>query len=312
MRLDSFEARRRLPKLVSIIALGLSGCGASDVMQAGPSTYTVSAKEGLPTGGWPTAQRDAIEKGTQYCASKGQHFSLVNEDRTGTPGFTLLTSTITFACGADLAEEKQAVEAKCAGEMQSAASGALQGKIDVNPSPADAPPTFEIASNRDFPTAADRLVIARWATARDRCVRGNIDLPLPAGATGLNKAIVQQDRAFGTEAAARVGELILALYDGKLTYGEFAQKRYEINRDAAAAERQFRAATLIADHERQVEAKQAAQQQFQNNLIAWSAYMQSVTARQPQTVIVGGAVDVHVRANCTHMVAGNLVTTNCY
>jgi len=44
-----------------------------------------------------------------------------------------------------------------------------------------------------------------------------------------------------------VSELIVAVYQAKLTYGEFAQKRYEIARDTPAAERQYREAVLIAD-----------------------------------------------------------------
>jgi hypothetical protein len=70
----------------------------------------------------------------------------------------------------------------------------------------------------------------------------------------------------------------VALYQQNLTYGEFPKKRYEITRDAAAAERQYRQSTLLADQQKRMHAQQFAQPQFANNLAAWSTYMQAVNA----------------------------------
>jgi hypothetical protein len=108
----------------------------------------------------------------------------------------------------------------------------------------------------------------------------------------MEVAFLQQDHSFGREEGARVGELVVALYQQKLTYGEFAHKRYEITRDANSAELAFRQSELNADRQRQVQAQQLAQQQFANNLAAWSVYMQSVNARQPQTVHIDGTIRV--------------------
>ncbi len=103
--------------------------------------------------------------------------------------------------------------------------------------------------------------------------------------------------------SARVGDLIVSLYQQKLTYGEFARKRYEITRAAADAQRQFRQSVQIADQAQRLQAQQLAEQQFQSSLAAWSAYMQSVNARQPQTV--------RMQANCSSVRAGNSVNTIC-
>ena len=309
MRPKDSHRYRRLKMAAPLVSIILSACGASEVMQAGPSTYQVSAQEGLITGGWPAAQKEAIAKGNQYCTAQGQHFSLIEEQKGGTPGFTPLTSSITFSCGVDLAAETQAANDRCSTEMQAPEFDLLRGKIELFRKDLDSPPPFEIAANDTFPTASDLTLIAKWATTRDRCIGEGMKLPLPAGTSPLNTAILQQDKAFGMEAAGRVSELIVALYNGKLTFGEFARKRYEIGRDAAAAERQFRAAILIADHQRQVQAQQAAQQQFQNNLMAWSTYMQSVNARQPQSVHVEGTVGI--KTNCISTRLGNFVDTSC-
>ena len=109
----------------------------------------------------------------------------------------------------------------------------------------------------------------------------------------LQSTQTQQDRSFLVSAGAKVGELIVALYQQKLTYGEFARKRYEISRDAAEAERQYRESRQTSDQQRQLQLQQLAQQQYSNQLAAWATYMQGVNARQPLTIHVDGNLSVH-------------------
>jgi hypothetical protein len=97
----------------------------------------------------------------------------------------------------------------------------------------DVPPPFEIAANDTFPTPPERTAIAAWATLRDDCLKQTRAAALvPAAANPLQAVFVQQDQSFLNEAEAHVSELVLALYRAKLTYGEFADKRHEIIRDA--------------------------------------------------------------------------------
>jgi hypothetical protein len=83
-----------------------------------------------------------------------------------------------------------------------------------------------------------------------------------------------------------VGELIVALYQQKLTYGEFAQKQYEFGRDALATELAFTRAIVERDDDRQVQ----VQQQFADVQRTWTNYIQAVNARQPQTVNIQGTI----------------------
>lgn len=293
------------------IAIVLSACGASEVLHAGPSTFQVSAQEGLITGGWPAAEREAMAKGQEYCSAMGQHFALLQENNSGVPGWTPLSTSITFSCGPDLKAEAQAADAQCSSDMQTPELDPIRHKVELSRSSADEPPPFEIASNDSFPTASDLPVIAKWAAIRDECIKRANALPnTPLSGNALQVTFFEQDRAFLQAVTGRVSELIVALYHSKLTYAEFAQNRYEISKDGAAAERQFRAANQLADHERQMQAQQQAQQQFQNNLLAWSAYMQAVNARQPQQIHVDGSV--RLKTNCTSQRFGNFVSTNCY
>ncbi len=276
----------------------------------GQSNYLVSAQYFLVAGGWPAAQRDAISKGKRSCSEKKQQFVMLEENQSGTPGFTPLTSAVRFTCVSDMTAQNKAATAECRENLQVPSLDPIRGKVEMIRDNPDVPPPFEIASNDTFASAPERTVIARWATLRDQCINSmRAALPPIATANALQEAFVQQDRSFMTEALARISELIVALYKDKLTYGEFAQKRYEITRDAVDAERQFRTASLMADRDRQMQAQQLAEQQFQSRLLVWSAYVQAVNARQPQVVHIDGAV--RLQTNCSSHQIGSFGSTTC-
>jgi hypothetical protein len=130
-------------------------------------------------------------------------------------------------------------------------------------------------------------------------------LVVPPSANAVQTVFLQRDWAFARDVAGYTGQLIISLYQQKLTYGEFAQRRYEISRDAIAAERQFRETALIADQQRQLQAQQVAAQEQQARATAWAAYTQMVGARQPQTI--------HLSTSCMSQAIGSSFTmTNCH
>jgi hypothetical protein len=185
----------------------------------------------------------------------------------------------------------QATAEQCKADFATPELDAIRHKVELFRESMDAAVPFEIASNDTFPTDDDRPVIARWATLRDECLRRSDALSgIPPTASAMQVAFLQQSRSFYKQAAASTSDLIVALYQQKLTYGEFGRKRYEIGKDAAAAELAFRQAALDNDQQRQMQAQQLAQQQSANNLAAWSAYIQAVNARQPQTVHIDGTI----------------------
>ena len=64
-----------------------------------------------------------------------------------------------------------------------------------------------------------------------------------------------------------------------VSYGEFAQKRYEFGRDESRGEKQMLQAIATADQQRQMQARELAEKEYQARAAAWSAYTQSVTQR---------------------------------
>lgn len=295
------------------IVLLLTGCGTTDVYR-NPNTgvYTVASRNGLPTGGWDASTQEATQKAIQYCEDKGQQYYYINEQRSGTPGFTLLKSEITFNCGTNVAEANAQLQSQCKAEMENPALNIIRNKVQLYRAINDSPPPFEIATNKNFPTAKEKEAIKQWAKVREGCQERDDEMTasVPKPATQMQQAYADKQLEFRRQLQAGINALVVALYQSKLTYGEFAQKRYDFTRNVAAAEREFRAAALMQDRDLQVKAAQLALQQQQNNIAAWNTYMQSVNARQPQTIRVEGAIQV--KKNCNSTASGNTVSTYCY
>jgi hypothetical protein len=180
---------------------------------------------------------------------------------------------------------------ECKASMETPDLNLIRHKVQLYREPGDEPLPFEIATNDAFPSTEDRPVIARWASLRDECIR-HIDAVqlVPQGANAVQTAVVQQLRAFGNQAAGDVTDLVISLYQQKLTYSEFGRK---VN-DLAGAQGAFNLAMQQANAgsnnaQQQLQDLQTAQQQFTDMLDAFSKYVRTVSARKPKTVRVSGA-----------------------
>jgi hypothetical protein len=164
----------------------------------------------------------------------------------------------------------------------------IRHKVQLWRESGDEPLPFEIATNDTFPTAEDRPVIAKAATLRDECLRKMYALQfVPPGANETQTAMVKTVRSFGQQVDGDLNQLIICLYQQKLTYGEFGRKRVEIEKAGAA----FTLAMTQAgagggDTQHKLEELQAAQQQFTDTLDAFGKYVRTVSARKPKTVRV--------------------------
>ncbi len=295
--------------LFVISAFVLTACGTSGVTKNPNSTFTVSAQYGSLNGSWDRAQREAVEKAQQHCDQMGLQYNFMNESRSGVVGWSPQVSAITFSCSPKIAELLKNADDECKSDFSTVELDPIRSKVELFRKSAESSVPFDIASNDKYPTAHERTAIGKWAKLREICFERNrqiTDVEV-AGLTPLQQTYTQQMRGYRDQMQARVGELIVALYQSKLSYSEFALKRYEITRSITSAQRDFRASTLLADRDAQMKAQQIAEQQMQNNLMVWSTYMQAVNARQPQFQ----NNDVRLRTNCTSNRIGQMVTTNC-
>ena len=179
----------------------------------------------------------------------------------------------------------QAAHQQCKDNMQSPDLDLIRQKVELNRTIGDKdPPSFLVASNEAFPIDPERQVIAKWAAMRDACVRAvNAIQVTPSSANAKERIDFQEQMSITREATAHIGELVLALYQQKLTYGEFAQKQYEFCRDAQAAEYTFTRAVIERDDDQRMQDEQQAKQQYAKVVTGWTDYIQEVNARQPQT-----------------------------
>ena len=151
----------------------------------------------------------------------------------------LLTGAVLCGCssvGAGLKKQRNAAIAtaaaeQCKSEFATPDLDPIRHKVELYRESTDAGVPFEIASNDAVPTDAELPVIAKWATLRDECIRGTLQASKPpADASAMQSAFMRQRQFLYNQAGERISELIVALHQKKLTYGEFAHKRYEINR----------------------------------------------------------------------------------
>jgi hypothetical protein len=270
--------------LIAAIAILSTSCATSGVQSTGPQTYSLSATRcGLcaPVSSYVT------EQATNYCKGQSKQLVVINIIGNNLQPMFPGSATINFRCATPIdATAAQLAWDECKRDYETADLDPIRTKIEVVRAVTDAPPPFSIASNEDFPSDSERAVIEKWATIRDDCLaKQRAARQTSPAATALQLTVAARDSAFSDEIAGKVSALIVALYQRKMTYGEFAQKRYEIGRDGADAEREYRQAMLMSDQQLAMQAQQLAQQNFQAKVAVWSAYIQAVNARPPQTVV---------------------------
>jgi len=166
----------------------------------------------------------------------------------------------------------------------------IRHKVEFFREPGDDPLPFEIAGNSDFPTADEKPVIAKWATLRDECIRHWDELQLiPKTASTAQTAMLNQMRAFIQQAMGDLTELVIALHQQKLTYGEFGRKVYELGKAIGEFTLGIQQAAASSNNaQQQLQDVGAAQQQFTDKLDAFAKYVRTVNARKPKTVRLSG------------------------
>lgn len=164
-------------------------------------------------------------------------------------------------------EAKISAQRQCIVDMQTPALDAIRGKVELIKTDATAGPAFEIATNNSFPTKNEGQAIAAWAKLRDGCAKRLAGLStLPEDAAMPLVMLDQTFRSLDKQVEADVDHLIVELYQQKLTYSEFAQKRYGIERDGNAAKLKSLQATLLENQVRQAKAKQLDQERLNKQL----------------------------------------------
>lgn len=183
---------------------------------------------------------------------------------------------------------------QCGEELTTSESfAAIRGKVELVRGADESVPA-DIAANDSYPTPAEGEAIAAWARARQQCQAlsraTETVLPFTSRSVTLYWSQVWD---INRGVAASVDALVVALSHGRLTYGEFGQRRCEIGRESQQIKMDLYQAAAAADNRRdeagQRAALAAARDAYQARLRAWSSYLDTVNSRPiagPQQAVV--------------------------
>jgi hypothetical protein len=173
---------------------------------------------------------------------------------------------------------------RCKSELdQDAALEPLHGKVELYRTDLVSSPPFAMLANESFAAGAEVPAIAHWADVRERCRKaGDAAFQMPKAAYDNQRQYVTDLRNMIRSQVQGVDSLLVALYQQKVTYGEFAQRRFEVSRDTSAAIADMRRAADDRDMQRAA----LAQQSFANAMGVWSSYIAAVNSRPARTVVI--------------------------
>ncbi|MGA7781898.1 MAG: hypothetical protein WCA85_29885 [Paraburkholderia sp.] len=131
--------------------------------------------------------------------------------------------------------------------MQTAELDRIRDKVELLRSLKDAAPDARFADNNSFPTDEEREAIGKWSALRQTCIAREEKISsVPVSATPAERAYDDEIRKMHEDLNGKIGNLMASLSQGKLTYGDFAEQRYQTSQRETVGEAQLRAATIQA------------------------------------------------------------------
>lgn len=170
----------------------------------------------------------------------------------GTPGYvnnggSPIRTNVIAAERKEIHDKFDALATQCKADMQTAELDRIRNKVELLRSLKDAAPDARFTANRSYPTNEEREAIGKWNALRQTCIARQEQISsVPVSATAAERAYDEEIRKMHTDFNGKIGNLIALLSQGKLTYGDFAQQRYQISQQEIVAQGQLRAATIRA------------------------------------------------------------------
>lgn len=151
----------------------------------------------------------------------------------------------------------------------------LRTKVELRHLPMDSVP-FAMAINESFPADDELPLIKAWAELREQYLKDTESTLYPLNPdTDFSLVNFHMWRIICTKAQGFTGSLIVALYQQKLTYAEFAEQRAAVSREGEEECTKFAA---------QLTAPQPVAYSWSWSE-SWSTYTASVQTRAPRAVL---------------------------
>jgi hypothetical protein len=143
-------------------------------------------------------------------------------------------------------DEGMAILSRCNASMASTDLDPIRTKVLLT-SPATGTPV-SILANHDLPTPAEQEAIGKWSQIRDQCEAEFREfIHSPRAFPRMSAFERAQIGLIWDEGLTFIRELVLALYERRLNYGDFAIRRAAASIEIQRAEQQTREAILIGD-----------------------------------------------------------------
>lgn len=121
----------------------------------------------------------------------------------------------------------------CATRMTAPSLDPIRSKVELVKDPPDGPVAFTILTNGNTAAGGEQQAIGAWAKVIEQCqaeARPLLDsAPVPPGATASE---VEKLKGDITDAWIEGAKLRVSLYNGQITYAEYASKRLSAAEDA--------------------------------------------------------------------------------
>lgn len=133
-------------------------------------------------------------------------------------------------------DKAKAITAACASRMNAPELNGIRARVELFKSPADGTVPFAILTDRSGPDANDQRAIGVWAKAIERCQndarRLFARIPVPPDVT---QSEVDKLISYITEAWITGSQLRVALYNGEMSYSDYAARRLTAAQDTLNA-----------------------------------------------------------------------------
>ncbi len=160
---------------------------------------------------------------------------------------------------------------ECGTSYKTAELDPIRDKVNLSGREQAAPPAHMLA-DATYPTPGEARAIAAWSALRESCVKKVStfldNVPLPAN---TNRETASWGHSFFVRGMTATGELVAALGQGRLTYGEFARRRAELIAEVDADHRRWRDAMRLMDTSRRIQEAEQADRRLKS-------YLQDMTA----------------------------------
>ena len=138
-------------------------------------------------------------------------------------------------------DKTKAVASACAARMKVPQLAVIGAKVELFKSPADGTIPFAVLTDRNLPDAPDQPAIGVWAKAIEQCqVEARALLAATPVPPDVTQSEVEKLGSYITDAWVTGSELRVQLYNGEISYADYATRRL------AAAEDALKTATRYA------------------------------------------------------------------